>query len=422
MKSFSLPRLVFAAACGAGSFAAEPARPKDALQPPTIYRAPVPEIFQDENRQFLCGPGITISNGGRLWATFKTGDIWEDEDNCTLVVTSGDGGETWSKPVLVVDIDGPVRTNDPGIWTDPNGKVTLMWGQVYGFWDGRGGLWTMTADNGDDENTTWSAPERKCDGYTKNKPFVTKDGRWLYLIEHFGLKTSRGRLAKDVPMAPEHVHLRPELNHANVFVSYDRGRTLKYLSQAIIPATARTYQEHMLVEKKDGTLWMLGRTRTGVGESFSKDGGKTWSEMAPAEGIKGPSSRTFFQRLTSGNILLIKNGAAINEPSSRDKMTAYLSEDDGKTWPHQLLLDARGTSYPDACQGRDGTLFIVHDLGRRKEKEVIFHRITEADIKAGKIVSTGSKLGGIANKATHPTLTAEPYAEWKKKFTNGVAK
>jgi hypothetical protein len=57
-------------------------------------------------------------------------------------------------------------------------------------------------------------------------------------------------------------------------------------------------------------------------------------------------------------------------------MTAYLSEDDGKTWPHTLLLDTRSTSYPDACQGKDGTLYIVHDLGRRKEKEVIFHRIT----------------------------------------------
>lgn len=387
---------------------------RDSLLPADIYTAPVPDRYLDKNRMFLCGPGITIATGGRLWVTFKSGDVGEDEDNCTIVVTSGDRGETWSEPVLVVDIDGPVRTNDPGIWTDPNGKVTLMWGQVHGTWDGRGGFWTMTANDGDDANTKWSVPERKSDGYTKNKPFVTRDGKWLYLIEHFGLKTGRGPRFKDIPMEPEHIHLRPELNHANVFVSEDQGQTLRYYAQAIIPTAERTFQEHMLVEKRDGTLWMLGRIKSGVGEAFSQDGGKTWSEMTVAKGIGGPSSRTFFQRLASGNILLIKNGSEIDQPSGRTHLTAYLSKDDGKSWPYKILLDERGTSYPDACQGKDGTIYVVHDHGRKTEKEVIFHRITEADIVAGKIVSAQGRVGGIANKATRKTLSARAYTEWKE--------
>ncbi len=386
---------------------------KDSLPPPDVYTAPVPEKYLDENRMFLCGPAITVSPGGRLWVTFKTGDIWEDEDNCTVVVTSGDKGETWSKPVVVVDIDGPVRTNDPGIWTDPNGKVTLMWGQVYGFWDGRGGFWTMTAENGDDENTRWSKPVRLSDGYTKNKPFITKDGKWLYLIEHMGPQGRRGRFAKGAPMEKKYIHPRPELNHANVFVSEDQGKTLRYYSQSKIPEKDKTYQEHMIVEKKDGTLWMLGRTKYGVGEAFSNDNGKTWTEMAPAKGIQGPSSRTFFQRLASGNILLIKNGHEIDQPSERTHLTAYLSEDDGETWPHKLLLDERPTSYPDATQDKDGVIHIVNDFERKGAKEVCFHRITEADIRAGELVSEGSALGKIANKATHRTLDAKEYEQWK---------
>ena len=393
-----------------------PEERKDSRLPAQVHTAPVPAQYQDENRMFLCGPGITASPGGRLWVTFKSGDIWEDEDNCTMVVTSGDKGETWSKPVLVVDIDGPVRTNDPGLWTDPNGKVTLMWGQVYGFWDGRGGCWTMTAENGDDANTRWSEPLWLSDGYTKNKPFVTRDGRWLYLMEHMGPYSRRGRFAKGAQMEQKHFHPLPELNHANVFVSHDQGKTLKYLSQARIPEKDKTYQEHMLVEKKDGTLWMLGRTKYGVGESFSKDGGQTWTEMAPAKGIQGPSSRTFFQRLKSGNILLIKNGAEINQPSKRTHLTAYLSEDDGESWPHKLVLDARETSYPDATQDAEGGIYIVHDHGRTAEKEVIFHRITEADIKAGKLISEQSALGRIANKATHHTLNPAEYDAWKKRL------
>ena len=385
----------------------------DALLPPEVHTAPVPDRYLDENRMFLCGPGITVSQGGRLCVTFKTGDICEDEDNCTVVVTSGDKGETWSKPVLAVDIDGPVRTNDPGIWTDPNCRVTLMFGQVYGFWDGRGGLWTMSAENGDDEKTKWSEPVLLCDGYTKNKPFITKDGKWLYLIEHMGPKGWRGRYAKGAAMDPAMIHPRPELNHANVFVSEDEGKTLSFLGQSIIPEKDKTYQEHMIVEKKDGTLWMLGRTNYGVGEAFSKDQGRTWSEMAPAKGIAGPTSRTFFQRLASGNILLIKNGNAIDQPSGRTHMTAYLSEDDGATWPYQILLDERPTSYPDATQDKDGVLHIVNDFERHGAKIVSYHRLTEADIMAGKVVTPGSALGRVANQATHPNLTPEEYDAWK---------
>jgi BNR repeat protein len=385
----------------------------DSLAPADVHYPPLAAKYLDENRMFLCGPGITISNGGRLWVTFKTGDVGEYEDNCSVVVTSGDRGEGWTGPVIAVDIDGPVRTNDPGIWTDPNGNVTLMWGQVYGVWDGRGGLWFMTAENGDDPNTKWGVPRRVCDGYTKNKPFIRKDGAWLYLIEHFGPWTRRGRDIPE-PFDPACAHLRPKLNHANVFMSTDDGQTLQYLSQSILPKKVKTFQEHMLVEKKDGTLWMLGRTRYGVGEAFSSDGGKTWTEMAPARGIKGPSSRTFFQRLPSDAILLIKNGYDIDQPSGRTHMTAFLSEDDGHTWPYRILLDERETSYPDACQGKDGTIYIVHDHGRYDAKEVVFHRITEDDIRAGQVVTEGSVIGRLANKATGKTLSTKEYQARKR--------
>jgi hypothetical protein len=94
-------------------------------------------------------------------------------------------------------------------------------------------------------------------------------------------------------------------------------------------------------------------------------------------------------------------------------MTAYLSEDDGATWPHKLLLDERATSYPDAAQGQDGFLHIVHDFERHGAKVVCYHRLTEADIKAGEIVTDGSALGKVANQASHPNLTAAEYDAWK---------
>ncbi len=94
-------------------------------------------------------------------------------------------------------------------------------------------------------------------------------------------------------MDPSLIHPKPELNHANVFVSEDQGKTLRFLGQSIIPEKDKTFQEHMIVEKKDGTLWMLGRTKYGVGEAFSKDQGRTWTEMAPAKGIAVPRHAPF---------------------------------------------------------------------------------------------------------------------------------
>ena len=77
----------------------------------------------------------------------------------------------------------------------------------------------------------------------------------------------------------------------------------------------------------------------------------------------------------------------------REKMTAWLSDDDGKNWYGGLVLDAREkVSYPDGQQVADGSIWIIHDQGRYDGGEIIASHITEADIAAGKLVSPNSKL------------------------------
>ena len=81
-------------------------------------------------------------------------------------------------------------------------------------------------------------------------------------------------------------------------------------------------------------------------------------------------------------------------------MTALLSDDDGKTFTHSLLLDnGESISYPDAVQGSDGEIYIVWDRGRCTAKEVVCARITEEDIIAGKIVDDCSYCYNIVSKA-----------------------
>ena len=80
-------------------------------------------------------------------------------------------------------------------------------------------------------------------------------------------------------------------------------------------------------------------------------------------------------------------------------MKVCLSEDDGATWPYELILDTRANiSYPDLAEGENGEIFIVHDrerdnrIGLNRDtwistaaKEILLSKITVQDIYNGKI-------------------------------------
>ena len=128
---------------------------------------------------------------------------------------------------------------------------------------------------------------------------------------------------------------------------------------------------------------MLVRTTYGIGESISKDRGKSWSPLVPSE-IQNPSARFFIRRLMSGNLLLVKNGP-INIRTSRSHLMAFISKDDGNSWSNGLLLDERsGVSYPDGQQVKDENIYIIYDYNRTKEQMILMTKFTEEDILENK--------------------------------------
>ena len=84
-------------------------------------------------------------------------------------------------------------------------------------------------------------------------------------------------------------------------VSADQGKTWSFRGGATMPRNNRCFDEHNVVEKKDGTLWVLSRMLTGMAESFSTDRGKTWSPMTPTW-LPQCNARFFVRRLVSGNL------------------------------------------------------------------------------------------------------------------------
>lgn len=189
-----------------------------------------------------------------------------------------------------------------------------------------------------------------------------------------------------------------------VVVSKDKGKSFQVRGACHVPKEVRDYDEHMIVEKKDKSLWMLIRTNYGIGESFSNDDGKTWSEASPST-IMHPSARFFIRRLASDNLLLVKH-KPINERIDRSYLTAYISEDDGQSWSDGLLLDERrGVSYPDGQQSSDGTIHIIYDYSRTTAREILMATFTEEDIIAGDTTSTSVNLRTTISK--YPDLELE---------------
>jgi predicted neuraminidase len=366
-----------------------------ALIPPTLNTRPLPRYDYDR-LDYGMTIGIERTPKGRLWACWVAGG--DSPKAFFVLATSDDDGETWSKPRLVVDSHSPSIPGDRSIlvgnlWTDPLGRLWLIFDQSMDMFDGRAGVWASVCDNPDALTPAWSAPRRIWHGVTLNKPTVLSSGEWMLPIsldqrEGFGMFKGLFR------------ELDP-LRGANVFVSADKGATWQRRGAVRFPEP--DWHEHMIIERKDKSLWMLARTRTGIMQSTSVDGGRTWASPTEPEGIRQPNARFHVRRLSSGRLLLVKHGEKVNSHSGRVGLSAWLSDDEGKTWQGGLLLDERkGVSYPDGFQAPDGTIYISYDRNRATDGEILMARFTESDVRAGKVSGPKSKLKMLVSRPLAP--------------------
>lgn len=94
-------------------------------------------------------------------------------------------------------------------------------------------------------------------------------------------------------------------------------------------------------------------------KSISHDLGKTW-DIARDTDIPNPGSGADVVRLKSGNWVLAENDLE----DGRYRLSVWLSEDEGKTWPHKKVIkegspdsDTRA-HYPAIIQGSDGLIHV----------------------------------------------------------------
>jgi predicted neuraminidase len=254
------------------------------------------------------------------------------------------------------------------LWVDPQGRLWIFWGQSAGLQDGRFGVWAMTTDDPDAAEPKWSEPRHIGDGILLNKPTVLESGDWLLAVSIW--KTDHS---------------------LRMYASTDQGKSFQLRGTAnVLPTESRGPDEPMIVERKDGSLWMLVRSH-GIKETTSLDGGRTWSPVSRLA-IPHPTSRFFVRRLRSGSLLLVKHGP-IDEKVRREKLMAFVSDDDGRTWQGGLMLDERNNvTYPDGVQAENGTIYIVYDYNRTPDGAVLMAAFGEEDARAGKPVSDKVRL------------------------------
>ncbi len=345
-----------------------------ALNPPVfLYRPDNPDYYLD-TAYYVAAPAVAVTDTGRIWMSVCTGGQGEDHANILALSCSDDDGLTWDECVWAIAHRDTVRIHDPLVWRTPKGQIILSWNQSYEHWDGRGGVWISVLENPDSDHPTLTEPRRLCDGVMANPPAFREDGAWLLPIAVWKLSI-------------KYIYDLPDLQHAMIWISRDAGKTVELLGKADI--TENCGDEHNIVPLSDGTMMMLARTEYGWGCSYSHDSGHTWTPGTPYR--NGPSVKSCLRTLPDGRLIWATYDT--NRPV-RERIVARISGDDGKTWPYSMLLDAREeVSYTNICVCDNGSIYITHDFQRMGAKEAILHKVTPADIEAGKIVTEGSYIG-----------------------------
>ncbi len=360
--------------------------------------------YTREHRVWQGVPSIEITEKGRFFSTFYSGGVKEELGNYVMLIRSDDG-VNFSEPIAVA-YQAEHRCFDPCLWIDPLGRLWFTWSLIPDH-----GTYAVICEDPDAEELVWSNVIFVGHDVMMNKPTVLSTGEWLFPIAVWN---------DGIRVLSAEYDTKEADKKSFVYKSVDNGKTFEKMGGADVPE--RSFDEHMVLELSDGRLAVYVRTNYGIGVSYSFDRGRTWTEGADS-GLGGPSSRFFIRRLPSGRILLVNH----DNSKDRNNMTAYLSEDEGATWKYSLLLDERmDVSYPDGVIHSDGFIYITYDRERGDllksldevygcAREILYAKITEEDIMAGKLVNPESKLRCIISKlGKYSEENENPFEEVKR--------
>ena len=330
-----------------------------------------------KDRKFEQVPAVAATaDGKQVFVAWYSGGAAPGPGNYVTLSVSQDLGKSWLNDQLAIyPTDKAYRLFDPALWRDNKGKIHLFYGSAKNnlLWDGFGGVNALEI-KWDGKRISNSIPIRISDGVMSNKPVNLSSIKQTLFPVYIDKPILGTKSEKSFPQNGVFIY-------SNAYSRSEHKLQLSPYASIQIEENLRIHDEPQVVEISEmGECLAMLRTTKGIYFTKSNDFGKTWAKIEPFT-ASGPttSSRFYLGKLSSGNLLLVSNNS-----TTRNKMSAFLSKDGGKTWPHKLLLDEReNVSYPDADQTSDGTIHVVFDRERTGAKDILYCRFTENDILNG---------------------------------------
>ena len=304
------------------------------------------DITHDAPGPAVLGPALLKLADGVVMSVYSTPTSYAGKPGQCYIAgrITRDGGKTW-EPQRELTRLPEGRSAHPTAHRTRDGTLHLFFlGYKQHAWDKttgnptddtRSDLWTVRSR---DAGQTWTAPKMIFEGYTgsTNGAEETPDGHLVLPFSHYVAQP--GRLV------------------SRAVVSADGGETWK-LSNMLDIGGAGDHEgalEPCVVELKDRHLWMIIRTSRKVfWESFSTDGGLTWSEAQPTQ-INSSHSPAHIIRLSDGRLAMAWNPAA----QQRRQLHLALSDDEGRTWSPSFAAVRGSTTYPYVLEARPGELWV----------------------------------------------------------------
>lgn len=288
---------------------------------------------------------------GLLAAWF--GGSYEGHKDVCIWTSHLDNGK-WSAPVKVADgiLNDSVRfaCYNPVLYQIPGGELLLFYkiGPNVAGWSG----WMKRSS---DHGTTWSSAEKLPDGFLgpiKNKPIQIGD------VLVCGSSTEKNGWK---------IHFEYTKDGGRTWTKSEdlnEGKIISAIQPSILKYPGNRYQ--ILCRSKQRAIM----------ESWSEDGGLTWSPMRATE-LPNNNSGTDAVTLQDGRQLLVYNHVKPapdlpNGKGARTPLNVAISND-GIHWTPLLILEDNPEgqySYPSVIQSKDGIVHIVYTWRREKVKYV----------------------------------------------------
>jgi sialidase-1 len=313
-----------------------------------------------ELRPMPLGPFVRTGDGRLFTVDMENHALW-----------SADGGKTWTTEAIV---DGEkfaireeraiVRTRRGVILIATMNAKESFFGWNKETFDAPGARRPTYVIRSPDDGRTWEAPRMLHEDYTGaiRDMIETTDGTVVF-----------------TSMKMRH---NPGRHTVMTYRTTDDGKT--WQASNVIDRGGVGHHggvtEATIVQRRDGTLWMLIRTNWKVfWQATSRDGGLTWTDVGPTT-IGASSAPGLVKRLASGRLILLWNRyfpegqtsypetggdnqwSEVPVSNHRVELSAAFSEDDGRTWSTPRVLarvDKNWLAYPYLFEATAGELWIT---------------------------------------------------------------